>query len=583
MILRPGPYILAFENFSPRGMMRICPKCRALYPDYANVCPQDGNQLTQQQESDPLVGATLNDSYIIMDKIGEGGMGAVYKARHRVLEKMFAIKVLRKEFAQDSDATQRFVEEAKATSSIGHENIIDVTDFGTTPDGSLYIVMEHLPGENLAELTKREGALDIGRCINIWKQIAAALGAAHANGIIHRDLKSENILLAIKGDKKDLVKVLDFGIAKIISGKERGVRQTSTGMVLGTPAFMSPEQASGAVVDTRTDIYSLGVIMYETATGRLPFDHQNPLTILIMHQTDAVPSMRSIRAQIPGPVEQTILKCLQKSKDLRFKTMEELHNALDAAEKGVVSFPDSNLTPVKSLSKDEIDKNRVKLFANPGDVWYDPFEKPSNESAAPKKTAPAPKQSPEPRSVPGANPSLELARAPEEVKRKTQPERRDSSGFSTLQLRPKKHRPLKPLVYGLAIGASLFMVVWSYFLRDTETPVVSKHSVAVTPAAKPKAPPGDMPSLDAIQDEAAEANDMIRARRFEEAVQKYRELIGIRPTFAPLHKGLGNALEKTGDTAGAVEAYRRYLELAPQAADSMEIQAYINQYGRQRR
>ena len=234
---------------------------------------------------DSLIGAVLAGRYQIIRRIGEGGMGAVYEAKHTLIGKRVAVKVLLEKFVAKSDFVARLLQEARLASSIGHENIVDVTDFGTTDDGRSFVVMEFLDGESLAELTMREAPLPIERSLRIARQAASALGAAHAKGIVHRDVKPENIYLVQRGDA-DFVKVVDFGISKAVKpggGDEaaEGYRLTHTGLLLGTPLYMSPEQARGEEdLDHRVDIWALGVLLYECLTGEVPFRANNYLEII---------------------------------------------------------------------------------------------------------------------------------------------------------------------------------------------------------------------------------------------------------------------------------------------------------------
>jgi serine/threonine protein kinase len=216
------------------------------------------------------VGQTIGN-YRIASRLGEGGMGVVYLAEHPVIGKKVALKAIHPELSRNAEVVSRFIQEAKSVNQIGHEHIVDIADFGTTPGGEFYFIMEYLQGEALSDRLKREGRLDPTRAMVIGAQIADALDASHEHGIIHRDLKPENIFLVSRGGSKDFVKVLDFGLAKLTDTEEKVSHKTRAGTVMGTPYYMAPEQCEGkAEIDPRADIYSLGVLMFEMLTGKVP-------------------------------------------------------------------------------------------------------------------------------------------------------------------------------------------------------------------------------------------------------------------------------------------------------------------------
>lgn len=284
-------------------------------------------------EADPLIGALLGGRYVVERKLGEGGMGAVYVGTHEGIGKQVAIKCLNPYMAANQAIVERFKREARAATAAGNEHIIDVTDMGELPDGAPYIVMELLDGRELAELLEEEGPLPIGRAVRILLQVCDALIAAHAKGIVHRDLKPENIFLVRRKRDPDFVKVLDFGIARFnepgsIGG---GKNLTATGMTIGTPHYMSPEQAQGLEgLDHRTDIYALGVILYELLTGGRPFDAETFPLLVVKIVTADPPLIRDRRPDVPVDLETLIVRCLSKDKNLRPESVEELARALEA-------------------------------------------------------------------------------------------------------------------------------------------------------------------------------------------------------------------------------------------------------------
>ncbi len=286
-------------------------------------------QLHQDAPSSEFVGQILENRYKVEKLIGEGGMGRVYLAEHVDIGKKVAVKVLHPVYGRMPDLVERFRREARAASKIGHPNIVDVTDSGTTDDGSVYFVMEYLQGVELAGIIDRQGAIDVRRALDISTQVCRALSAAHAVGIIHRDLKPENIFLTAREGTSDFVKVLDFGIAKSTEAEEaRTKKLTSPGMAMGTPEYMAPEQAAGKIADERCDVYALGAILYEMLTGSAPYEGANFLEILTKKATSEPIPPRELRSDIPVAVEELLVRAMARDPDDRPPSMEALEYEL---------------------------------------------------------------------------------------------------------------------------------------------------------------------------------------------------------------------------------------------------------------
>ncbi|HEU0032652.1 MAG TPA: protein kinase [Kofleriaceae bacterium] len=290
----------------------------------------------------------------MIQKLGEGGMGSVYLAEHPQIGKKVALKVLHAEFSSNADVTQRFFHEAKAVNDIGHPNIVDIVDYGRIQQpGSqelVYFIMEYLHGQSLSQVIRNDAPLPPERALGIALQVADALAASHKCGIVHRDLKPDNIMLLSRGRERDFVKLLDFGIAKL-ENAAAGSHRTRTGIVMGTPAYMSPEQCEGrGRIDHRTDVYALGIVLYEMLVGRVPFIGEGYGEILVQHLTQ--PAIPPSQFRMINPhVEAVVMKALEKRPENRFPTMDEMMRAMSdpigyvEAHGGIAGFSQRQLTP----------------------------------------------------------------------------------------------------------------------------------------------------------------------------------------------------------------------------------------------
>jgi serine/threonine protein kinase len=339
--------------------MWICTRCRATTGQDARLCAHCGGRIIDELSFQRL-GTTVGN-YRLLDVIGRGGMGTVYRGEHVYIGRPVAVKILHAQFARYEEAVKRFLREARAASSINHPNIVDVTDFGPTPDHGVYFVMEYIEGESLEDLIARESPIVLHRAINIINQLASALGRAHELGVIHRDLKPENVMLASRPGRRDLirfvnvdhakgrfiiereefydfVKILDFGIAKVLEQPDvatgatglASAGHTIAGAVFGTPEYMSPEAAAGLPVDHRSDVYSLGILFYDMLVGHVPFEAEAAADVMQkqIHSPPVPPRHARPDAEITDAAERLILKSLAKRPEERQQNMDELRHEL---------------------------------------------------------------------------------------------------------------------------------------------------------------------------------------------------------------------------------------------------------------
>ena len=382
--------------------MKYCDQCRSTYPNEFNVCPIDNAALRITSEIIP--GMTIRDKYLILDKVGEGGMGVVYRARHLAFNEIRALKVVHQSFAEDKAFIKRFKTEAIVARKLLHPNAVRIDDLDSTEDGRPFIVMELVEGGSLKTLIAENGILPVSRALDIAAQAADALAAAHRMGIVHRDIKPDNILVTRSpaDGRSDLVKVVDFGIAKVREGTldvGSGYANTRSGMIVGTPQYLSPEQAMGKQgdqIDGRADIYSLGIVLYVMLTGQLPFDSDTPMGFLLHHvQTQPIaPHVIRPDLKIPTVVEAVLMKALEKDRDKRFASADEMAQALRqlrSAAPPVTYRPSAPDLPTLDLERKDFG------YRQPPET---PHPSPKPMRAPEPVAAPAPVRAPEPVAAP---------------------------------------------------------------------------------------------------------------------------------------------------------------------------------------
>ena len=305
----------------------ICAGCNHNFADNALFCPNCGRPKVREATGDALVGKVLGERFQVHELIGQGGSGTIYRAEHITLRRKVAIKVLHNELSRDDLAVERFRREATTVAEIDNEHIVEIHDFGRTPDGRLYLAMELLEGETLDSVIAREGTLSVERAADILIQVGEAMMEAHAIGYVHRDIRPRNIYLAVRRGKANYVKLLDFGLAKLVE-TEAGAASTSLGMTFGDPRYMSPEQARGDRIDRRADLYQLGCVAYEMLTGQPPFTGNRVFDILTKQVTDIPAPLPTRRAGVPLWMEAGVAKMLAKDPENRFATTTRMVEAL---------------------------------------------------------------------------------------------------------------------------------------------------------------------------------------------------------------------------------------------------------------
>lgn len=344
-----------------------CPKCQREYPVQSVICDVDSTLLMLVQE-DPLLNAFLADKYRIIEEAGRGGMSVVYKGIQESIDRTVAIKILQSQLVSDPTSVKRFQQEAQAASLLKHENIITMYDFGIH-DGRPFLVMDFLHGDSLADIIRRDNQVECERAIKIFIQATDALAHAHRHGVIHRDLKSSNIMLVAEEDRTDIVKVVDFGIAKLLPNSGRQSQNlTQTGEIFGSPIYMSPEQCMGHILDARSDIYSMGTMFYESLTGYPALMGKTIVETMEMQVRETPKPFSEIRPDLnlPKEMESLVLRALEKKPDNRYQSMEEFRDALLHVGKIMANrkggqMPRSTVSNISPAEKGGQDLSRARI------------------------------------------------------------------------------------------------------------------------------------------------------------------------------------------------------------------------------
>jgi serine/threonine-protein kinase len=504
--------------------MKTCPTCQATYPDTIAFCSHDGAELRIAGEWVP--GSLVRGRYRILSEIGSGGMGAVYKVKHTGFDEVRAMKVLNPELTFDEKFRERFKREAYITRKLQHPNAVRVDDIDEAEDGCPFIVMEYIEGKDLKLVMEEQGPLPARRVCAIAKQVASALDAAHRLGLVHRDIKPENIVLVQTNDT-ETAKVLDFGIASVKEGASaegsKPMDLTGGGFVVGTPLYVSPEQAQGKRgddLDGRSDLYSLGVVMYQMLTGNVPFKFETTVELFIAHiQTPPVP-IRVARPDldIPPALAGLVMKLLQKNRDLRPASAAALIADIERVEK-------------------EIPASAPRIPARPAGTL----------PAALRASAPAETQLAAPVfHAPYATPPV--APAPAQVRT------------------PFYWKPATMMVFGLLIGSG----IW-YHLTHSPAEEMARHQAAAEdfesqqlyPQAEQEYRAAAQLDSNNAGVQSALGHVLVQERKWDEAISALRTAISLEPDDAVAHNNLGVALQTTGNVPDAIPEFREAVRLRP--------------------
>jgi serine/threonine protein kinase len=533
----------------------------ALAPERpASVPPRRGDRASVRPGGpESLLGKMLSGRYRIERVIGEGGMGAVYAAEHTLMRKRLAVKVLHPEMSRMPEVVARFEREAMAAAHIDHPNVAAATDFGKLEDGSFFLVLEFVEGKSLRDLLS-QGRLDLGRALHITQQIASALGRAHALGIVHRDLKPENVMLVERGNDKDFVKVLDFGIAKVPVGDLAASPVkvdphqpvlTQLGMVYGTPEYMAPEQALGQEIDSRADLYALGVMTYEMLTGLRPFDHDSKVTLLGMHVTAPVPPMASKApgVNVPKEIEAVVGKLLAKDASHRYADAKEMLEAIGAA-----------LTVL--VAEGRVDAASIESALGGGSAplgMFGPASMRGSRASLPSGSAFSPRLS--------QGSGEHVAVTPMGARLKTLSVQAAAAVRSSAARVPGRAWAIGGAAIGVAVFAVLFVTVLTGG-RLTTTDASEADAAALAVTSKPP----DKPPPDTALDDAIGAAELtLQKGDVHGAVAQLVPLETQHPERPDIHRTLERAYAASRDVPDALREAELWLKIDPSSASDTRL------------
>jgi serine/threonine-protein kinase len=513
-----------------------------------------------------LPGTLVRGRYRILSKVGEGGMGAVYKAKHTGFDELRAIKVLNADLTGDEKFHQRFKQEAYITRKLHHPNAVRVEDIDEAEDGSPFIVMEYIEGKNLIQVIRAGGPMPAARVCAIAKQVAAALDAAHRLGMVHRDIKPDNIVL-VQTAAGETAKVLDFGIARIKEGgknaEAKGVDLTSGGSVVGTPMYISPEQAQGKRgddLDGRSDLYSLGIVMYQMLTGEVPFKSDTTMDLLIAHIQEPPQPIHQVRPdmQIPEPLASLVMRMLQKKRELRPPSAAALIEDLTRIEMGLPATA-TPLPPQPTVAIPAVQRGSVRAAASPAPAG----PRPPN----PAKPLVSPSPAPASRLPTLARALIVLLavgivagiwyhsthRPADEIAR----HQGAASEFEHRQLYPQAEQEYRAAVQIDPNNAASQSALGHVLLQERKW----DEAISSLRAATSLQP-----------DDAVAHNNLGVALQtvgnVADAIPEFREAIRVQPDYLEAHSNLGRALEKQNDLSGAITEYHEVLRLKPDDAEA---------------